>query len=67
MKFGPNFGATISSDGWSDAQRRPILNFMELTQAAASILKSINCTTHIGCGLRGTAGLQRAMSEQAQG
>ena len=38
-------GAAISSNGWSDVQRRQILNFMESTRAAA-FLKSINCTNH---------------------
>ena len=37
-------------NGWSDAQRRLILNFMASTRAAAAFLKSVNCTDHIAGG-----------------
>ena len=40
------YGVTFSSDGWSYVQRRPILNFMASTRAAAAFLKSIECTDH---------------------
>ena len=44
------FGATIASDGWSDARRRPILNFMASTRGAAAFLKSVDCTDHMAGG-----------------
>ena len=50
LAIAKKFGATISSDGWSDAQRRPILNFMASTRAAAAFLKSVDCTDHMAEG-----------------
>ena len=41
------YGATIASDGWNDACRRPILNFMASTRGAAVFLKSVDCTDHM--------------------
>ena len=53
------------SDGCSDAQRQPTLNFTASTRAAAAVLKSIDCTDQMAEG--GTAFSQPAESEQAQG
>ena len=44
------YGAIITSDGWSDARRRPILNFMASTRGAAVVLKSVDCTDHMAEG-----------------
>ncbi len=46
------FGATIASDGWSDAQRRPILNFMVVTRGRAAFMHFIDCTDHMADGVR---------------
>ena len=46
------FGATIASDGWSDAQRRPFLNFMVVTRERAAFMHSIDCTDHMADGGR---------------
>ena len=50
------FGATIASDGWSNAQRRPILNFMVVTRLVtrgrAAFMHSIDCTDHMADGGR---------------
>lgn len=35
-------GGTIVSDGWSDPQRRPITNFMSITESKPTFLKEIN-------------------------
>ncbi|EEC83362.1 hypothetical protein OsI_28770 [Oryza sativa Indica Group] len=35
-------GVSIVSDGWSDAQRRPILNFLAVTEDGPMFLKAIN-------------------------
>ena len=35
-------GVTIVSDGWSDPQRRPLLNFMAITEDGPMFLRSIN-------------------------
>ena len=35
-------GVTIATDGWSDPQRRPILNFMAVTESGPMFLKAIN-------------------------
>ncbi|KAM0876473.1 hypothetical protein ACQ4PT_036159 [Festuca glaucescens] len=37
----PLKGVTICTDGWSDPQRRPILNFMAVTEGGPMFLKSI--------------------------
>ncbi len=41
------FGATIASGGWSDAQRRPILNFMVVTRGRAAFMHSIHCIDYM--------------------
>lgn len=38
----PNKGVTIATDGWSDPQRRPILNFMAVTKGGPMFLKAID-------------------------
>jgi len=35
-------GVTIVSDGWSDPQRRPLINFMTITESGPMFLKSID-------------------------
>ena len=50
LAIAKEFGAKISSDRWSDAQRQPILNFTASTRAAAAFLKSIDCTDHMAEG-----------------
>jgi hypothetical protein len=35
-------GVSIVSDGWSDAQRRPLLNFLVVTEDGPMFLKAIN-------------------------
>ena len=34
---------SISSDGWSDAQRRPLSNIMAVSESGPMFLKEINC------------------------
>ena len=34
-------GVTIATDGWADPQRRPILNFMAVTEGGPMFLKAI--------------------------
>lgn len=36
-------GVTIVSDGWSDSQRRPLINFMAVTENGPMFLKAVNC------------------------
>ncbi|XP_028062407.1 uncharacterized protein LOC114265772 [Camellia sinensis] len=36
-------GLSIVSDGWTDSQRRPLINFMGASEAGAVFLKAINC------------------------
>lgn len=38
----PFKGVTIATDGWSDPQRRPILNFLAVTEGGPMFLKSID-------------------------
>jgi hypothetical protein len=35
-------GVSIVSDGWSDAQRRPLLNFLVVTEDGPMFLRAIN-------------------------
>lgn len=35
-------GVTIASDGWSDAQRRPLINFLAVTESGLMFLRAIN-------------------------
>ena len=36
-------GLSIVTDGWTDSQRRPIINFMAASESGAMFLKAINC------------------------
>ena len=36
-------GVSICSDGWSDAQRRPFINIMTVSESGPMFLKAINC------------------------
>ncbi|KAL6509716.1 hypothetical protein OROGR_023026 [Orobanche gracilis] len=36
-------GVSIVSDGWSDSQRRPLINFMAVTELGPMFLKAVNC------------------------
>ncbi|XP_020975910.1 uncharacterized protein LOC110270819 [Arachis ipaensis] len=40
-------GVSIVSDGWSDPQRRPILNFMAVTKSGPMFLKAVDCSDEI--------------------
>lgn len=40
-------GVSIVSDGWSDSQRRPLINFMAVSDGDAMFLKSIDCSGEI--------------------
>ncbi|KAL6519715.1 hypothetical protein OROMI_032609 [Orobanche minor] len=40
-------GVTIVSDGWSDSQRRPLINFMVVTETGPMFLKAVNCEGQI--------------------
>jgi hypothetical protein len=36
-------GVTICSDGWSDPQRRPIINFVTVSDKSPMFLRADNC------------------------
>ena len=36
-------GVSICSDGWPDAQRRPLINIMAVSESGPMFLKAINC------------------------
>ena len=36
-------GVSICSDGWSDAQRRPLINIIAVSESGPMFLKEINC------------------------
>ncbi|BFG40558.1 hypothetical protein CerSpe_268320 [Prunus speciosa] len=36
-------GISVCSDGWSDAQRRPLINFIAVCESGPMFLKAINC------------------------
>ena len=36
-------GVSICIDGWSDAQRRPLINIMAVSESGPMFLKAINC------------------------
>ena len=40
-------GVSIVSDGWSDSQRRPLINFMAVTESGPMFLKAVDCTGEI--------------------
>ncbi|KAG5521605.1 hypothetical protein RHGRI_033985 [Rhododendron griersonianum] len=37
-------GVSIVSDGWSDSQRRPLINFMAVTEGGPMFLKDVDCS-----------------------
>ncbi|XP_048139360.1 uncharacterized protein LOC115735362 isoform X2 [Rhodamnia argentea] len=37
-------GVSIVSDGWSDSQRRPIINLMAVSDGVAMFIKSVDCS-----------------------
>ncbi len=49
------YGGTLTSDGWSNMQRRPITNFMLVTRECAVFMKSIDSTDHMADGGRKNA------------
>ena len=40
-------GVSIVSDGWSDPQRRSLINFMAITKSGPMFLKAIDCSNEI--------------------
>ena len=36
-------GLSIVSDGWTNSQRRPLINFMGASEARAVFFKAVNC------------------------
>jgi hypothetical protein len=42
----------MTSDGWSDVQRRPITNFMLVTRESAVFLKPVDSSDHMAEGGR---------------
>ena len=40
-------GVSIVSDGWSDSQRRPLINFMAVTEGGPMFLKTVVCSGEI--------------------
>ncbi|XLU66970.1 hypothetical protein S245_026023, partial [Arachis hypogaea] len=40
-------GVSIVSDGWSDPQKRPLLNFMAVTESGPMFLKAVDCSDEI--------------------
>lgn len=40
-------GVTIVSDGWSDPQRRPLINFMAITESGFMFLKVVDCSDEV--------------------
>ncbi|XP_057418634.1 uncharacterized protein LOC130712832 [Lotus japonicus] len=40
-------GVTIVSDGWSDPQRRPLINFMIVTESVPMFLKVVDCSDEV--------------------
>ncbi|XLT10065.1 hypothetical protein HN51_055858, partial [Arachis hypogaea] len=40
-------GVNIVSDGWSDLQRRPLLNFIAMTKSGHMLLKVVDCSDEI--------------------
>ncbi|RZC29827.1 hypothetical protein D0Y65_001431 [Glycine soja] len=40
-------GVSIVSDGWSDPQRRSLINFMAVTESGPMFLKTIDCSNEI--------------------
>ncbi|KAH7424361.1 hypothetical protein KP509_11G004300 [Ceratopteris richardii] len=44
------YGCTIVSDGWSDTQNRPVINFMAISIHGAVFLKSVDTSGHVKSG-----------------
>ncbi|XP_074345195.1 uncharacterized protein LOC141684222 [Apium graveolens] len=40
-------GVTIVSNGWSDTQRRPLINFMAVTELGPMFIKAVNCEGNV--------------------
>ncbi|XP_016199314.1 uncharacterized protein LOC107640291 [Arachis ipaensis] len=40
-------GVSIVSDGWSNPQRRPLLNFIAITESGPMFLKAVDCSDEI--------------------
>lgn len=40
-------GVSIVSDGWSDPQRRPLINFMVASESGPMFLKSVDCSGEV--------------------
>ena len=40
-------GVSIVSDGWSDSQRRPLINFMVVTEGGPMFLKAVDCSGEV--------------------
>ncbi|XP_017226357.1 uncharacterized protein LOC108202472 [Daucus carota subsp. sativus] len=40
-------GVTIVSDGWSDSQRSPLINFMAVTELGPMFIKTVNCEGNV--------------------
>ena len=36
-------GLIVVTDGWTDSQRKPLINFMAASECGAMFLKAINC------------------------
>lgn len=50
----PSKGVTIASDGWSDPERRPILNFMAVSEGGPMFLKAIDTQGEEKFSIEGT-------------
>ena len=48
-------GCTLTSDRWSDVQRRPVTIFLLVTREDAVFIKSVDLTDHIAEGGRKNA------------
>ncbi|XP_058005468.1 uncharacterized protein LOC131181423 [Hevea brasiliensis] len=40
-------GVSIVSDGWSDPQRRPLINFMVIYESGSMFIKSVDCSDEV--------------------
>ncbi|XP_057990609.1 uncharacterized protein LOC110669437 [Hevea brasiliensis] len=40
-------GVSIVSDGWSDPQRRPLINFMVVSESGPMFIKSVDCSGEV--------------------
>ncbi|XP_057999043.1 uncharacterized protein LOC110673033 [Hevea brasiliensis] len=40
-------GVSIVSDGWSDLQRRPLINFMVVSESGPMFIKSVDCSGEV--------------------